>query len=230
VAVSRDGSTVLIGGPHDDGGLGAAWVFVRAGSSWAEQGPRLVGSGAVRLSNGGDAQGSSVALSGDGNTALIGAPYDDQVRGASWVFTRSSNEWTQQGAKLVGTDGTHRDPFFNGGQGASVALSDDGLTALIGDPNDSTDLGAVRVFVRSGSQWRQFGRKLVGSGTVRGHALIPEPGQGSAVALSGNGATALIGGANDDSNRGATWIFVRRPPGPCIDPDHDRDCDRPPPA
>ena len=45
-----------------------------------------------------------MALSADGNTALIGGPGDNSARvGAAWVFTRSGGVWTQQGAKLVGT-------------------------------------------------------------------------------------------------------------------------------
>ena len=43
-----------------------------------------------------------MALSADGNTALIGGPYDHNEVGAAWVFTRSGEEWTQQGAKLTG--------------------------------------------------------------------------------------------------------------------------------
>ena len=63
-----------------------------------QQGQKLVGTDAV----GGACQGGSVALSADGNTALIGGPCDDGCVGAAWVFTRSGSTWTQQ-AKLVGT-------------------------------------------------------------------------------------------------------------------------------
>ncbi len=64
-----------------------------------QEGAKLVGTGAA-----GDAkQGWSVALSGDGNTALVGGPGDNDDVGAVWVFTRSGTTWTQQGPKLVGT-------------------------------------------------------------------------------------------------------------------------------
>ena len=46
--------------------------------------------------------GLSVALSGDGNTALVGAPDDGGLAGAAWVFTRSRSTWSQEGSKLVG--------------------------------------------------------------------------------------------------------------------------------
>ena len=97
VALSADGNTALIGGPGDVTN-GAAWVFTRSGSTWTEQ-TKLVGTGAV----GNAQQGQSVALSADGNTAVVGGPNDNGGNGAAWVFTRSGTTWTQQGPKLVGT-------------------------------------------------------------------------------------------------------------------------------
>jgi hypothetical protein len=89
-------------------------------------------------------QGSSVALSGDGNTAIIGAGNDVE---AAWVFTRSNGVWTQQGNKLVGTGAVG-----NANQGAYVSVSADGNTALIGGPGDNFSVGAAWVFVQPGLQ------------------------------------------------------------------------------
>src|SRR5262249_61793040 len=71
VAVSADGSTVLVGGPFDgkDTEVGAVWVFTRSGGTWSQQGPKLTGTGVPAFG----AFGWSLALSGDGNTALVGA-------------------------------------------------------------------------------------------------------------------------------------------------------------
>ena len=99
VALSGDGDTALIGGPADDGGKGAAWVFTRSGSTWTQQGEKLTGTG----ESGEGRFGDSVALSGDGDTALIGGPHDNERQGAAWVFTRSGSTWSQQGEKLTGT-------------------------------------------------------------------------------------------------------------------------------
>src|SRR5438128_2694134 len=85
VALSADGNTALLGGPGDNGFLGAAWVFTRNGGVWTQQGSKLVGTGVI----GGafsTQQGFSVALSADGNTALVGGPGDHDGRGAAWVF------------------------------------------------------------------------------------------------------------------------------------------------
>src|SRR5207253_10527289 len=84
VALSADGSTALVGGLYDNNGVGAAWVFTRSGSTWTQQGKKLTGSGANGKSGGRDVGsrfGGSVALSADGNTALIGGDYDKGLLG-----------------------------------------------------------------------------------------------------------------------------------------------------
>ena len=43
VALSANGEYALIGGPSDNGKVGAAWVFLRSGTTWAQQGPKLTG-------------------------------------------------------------------------------------------------------------------------------------------------------------------------------------------
>ena len=193
VALSSDGNTALIGGPSDNSGAGAVWAFTRSGSSWTQQGEKLTSgeSGQVQF-------GSSVALSSDGNTALIGGIYAHDFAGAAWVFIRSGSAWTHQGAALTGS-GESGEGIF----GSSVAISADGNTALIGAPGDNGRIGAAWVFARSGSTWAQQGEKLIGSGESR-EALF-----GSGVALSSDGDTALIGGPTDNSNAGAAWVFTR---------------------
>jgi FG-GAP repeat len=159
-----------------------------------EQGPKLVGSGI----SGNPEQGNSVALSADGNTAIIGAPFDGGGVGAAWVFTRSAGVWSQQGVKLVGTG-----PVGNSQQGHSVGLSADGNAAIVGGWADNSNSGAAWIFTRSGGVWTQQGDKLVGSGASVG------PMQGGSVALSGDANTAIVGGPLDTSNNGAVWVYTR---------------------
>jgi hypothetical protein len=194
VSISFDGNTAIIGGPMDNGGIGAAWIFTRSGTTWTQQGGKLVGSGFV----GASLQGSSVAISADGNTAIIGGPGDNVNTGAAWVFTRSGGVWTQQGGKLVGTGA-----IGNAAQGQGVALSSDGNTAIVGGPGDSANAGAAWVFTRNAGTWTQQGPKILGAGAA-GSAL-----QGSSVSLSYDGNTAIIGGPGDNLNTGATWAFTR---------------------
>jgi len=144
-------------------------------AQFSQQGPKLVGTGAVGSAN----QGWSVGVSADGNTAIVGGPWDNVNggAGAAWVFTRSGGVWTQQGSKLVGTDG------IGALQGYSVALSGDGNTAIVGGPWDNDTAGAAWVFTRSNGVWTQPGSKLVGNDAVGGFV-----NQGRSVALSGTRA------------------------------------------
>ncbi len=194
VALSSDGNTALIGGRFDNGYFGAAWVFTRSGATWTQQGGKLTGSG----ESGGGQFGESVALSGDGNTALIGGAGDNTFDGAAWVFTRSGSTWTQQGGKLTGSGESGAGHF-----GQNVALSGDGNTALISGPYDNGGVGAAWAFTRSGSTLTQQGGKLTGSGESGAG------GFGESVALSGDGNTALIGGPYDNGGVGAAWAFTR---------------------
>jgi uncharacterized protein YjdB len=143
-------------------------------------------------------QGTSVSLSADGNTAIVGGPGDNSNIGAAWIYTRSGSKWTQQGSKLVGTDAIGESE-----QGCSVSLSADGNTAIVGGFGDNSNIGAAWVYTRSGSTWTQQGSKLVG--TDASYAL-----QGCSVSLSADGNTAIVGGANDNSQIGAVWIYSRR--------------------
>ncbi len=87
VALSGDGDTALIGGRYESKDAGAAWVFTRSGSTWTQQGGKLVGTGEI----GSPWFGYTVALSADGDTALIGGWLDNNWIGAAWVFTRSGS-------------------------------------------------------------------------------------------------------------------------------------------
>jgi hypothetical protein len=171
---------------------------------YVQQGPKLVGSPAAGSPN----FGKSVALSADGNTAIVGAPNDNAGIGGAWVFIRTAGVWTQQGGKLLGSGalgGPSPGAIKGASQGTSVALSDDGNTAIIGGDFDNApaagsddihSVGAAWVFTRTAGVWTQEGPKLVGSGAVGG------ANQGRSVALSGDGNTAVVGGSNDNKNRG----------------------------
>jgi hypothetical protein len=195
VALSADGNTAIVGGPDDTSNAGAAWVYTQSDGVWTQQGSKLFGGGAV----GAAYQGWSVALSADGNTAIVGGLDDSSEAGAAWVFTRSSGVWSAGGIKLpLGTGAVGAAE-----QGTSVALSADGNTAIVGGADDNAEVGAAWVFTRSGSAWTQQGPKLVGTG-YSGTSY-----QGYSVALSADGNTAIVGGYYDNSGAGAAWVFTR---------------------
>ncbi len=190
VALSGDGSTALIGGAAAPQTRGAAWVFTRSGSSWEQQGPPL-GGGSGHF-------GRSVALSGDGDTALVGSPGDGEGEGALWFFTRNGSTWLQDGAPAAAAeeDGA-------AGLGSSVALSADGTLALAGGSGDDEGLGAAWSFSRTPAGFAQQGPKLTGAGET-GAAEF-----GYSVALAGDGAEALIGAPASDRREGAAVSFAR---------------------
>jgi hypothetical protein len=141
VALSAKGNTAIVGGGGDDANTGAMWAYTRSGTIWTQQGSKLVGTGAVGEAR----QGFSVAVSGDGDTAIMGGPGDNSATGAAWVFARSSDNWAQQGNKVVGAGAAGK-----AAQGASVALSADGNTHILGGPYntvDGLDIGAAWIFV-----------------------------------------------------------------------------------
>jgi hypothetical protein len=195
--VALDGDIAVIGARHDDDkgvDSGSAYVFTRSGTAWSHQAKLTASDGAA-----GDEFGYSVAISGD--TAVIGAPRDDDKSddsGSAYVFTRSGSTWSQQ-AKLDATDGAAGDVF-----GISVAISGD--TVVIGaDLADEkgSNSGAAYVFSRSGNTWSQH-VKLTADDGAAGDLF------GIRVTLSGD--TAVIGAARDDDKgdeSGAAYVFIR---------------------
>src|SRR5262249_43064064 len=154
-------------GNLDNNGAGAAWIFTRSNGVWS-QAAKLFGIDAT----GNAQQGYSVALSADGNTAIVGGPADSSSVGAVWIFIRNGATWSQQGFKLVANLRATAD--FQGG---AVALSADGNTAIVGGYLFAFTDGAVWVFTRaSDGVWTQQARLLASA--EEGARL------GSAVAVS----------------------------------------------
>jgi len=179
VALSDDGGTLLVGSLdedcaatgvnppgcdsdwRDDLSMGAAYVFVRSGSSWSQQ-------AFLKSSNIGpnDTFGERLSLSGDGNVAVISASVEDGSAkgingkaddaaidaGAVYLFTRTGTTWSQQ-AYIKGANTEAFDQF-----GGSVSLDRSGRLLVVGaqgedsgkagNPADNSvaEAGAVYVF------------------------------------------------------------------------------------
>jgi len=204
VAVSGDGTTALVGavGDEDPNGedAGSAYVFDVSGGSWNQQAKLTADDGDSK-----DEFGNSVALSADGTTAVIGTHRDGDPNGdragSAYVFDSSGRSWSQQ-AKLVADDGDSKDRF-----GFSVAVSDDGTTALLGtiwdeDPNGDR-AGSAYVFDSSGGSWSQQAKLVADDGGIKDTF-------GVSVALSDDGNTALIGAPRtfDTNSRGQGSAYV----------------------
>jgi hypothetical protein len=176
----------------------------------------------------GDGFGDAVALSQDGTTLAVGAPYEDSAAtgidgnqasnaaidsGAVYVFVRSGATWIQQ-AYIKASNTAAGDRF-----GQAIALSADGntlaVTALLEDAV-ATDSGATYVFARSGTTWTQ-------KAYLKASNPDASDNFGYSVALSGDGATLAVGAFNESSSStgvngaqgdnstakaGAVYVFV----------------------
>jgi hypothetical protein len=208
VVLSADGNTAIVGSREEGKGEGGSvYVYTRSGSTWTEQAKLTPSPGSREFGF-----GESVALSADGNTALIGDGFGEEEYGAAWVFTRSGSTWTQQTYEPLVGHTIEGEEQGRGRFGTSVALSANGEIALIGGPRGQpeTQQGAAWVFKRSGSNWVQQGKMLKGAGEVSaGGSSATEAGFGHSVALSASGDTALVGAWRDDGAVGAVWVFER---------------------
>ena len=194
-SVAVSGGTAVIGAYRHNGLAGAAYVFVRSGTTWTQQAKLVPDDNA-----GGNRFGYSVVLSGD--IAVIGASWGDSEAtdntGAAYEFVRAGTNWAQQ-AKLVPDDGVFGDTF-----GDSVSLSGD--TIVIGNSEDDdfgTSSGSAYVFNRSGMNWTQQAKLLADDAAAFDFF-------GSSVAISGD--RAVIGARWNDgqgSSSGAAYEFVR---------------------
>ncbi|HSW18786.1 MAG TPA: integrin [Ramlibacter sp.] len=257
VALSGDGRTLVVGAPYDNHGAagvtsdptadlgpeslntaGAVVVFARTGvtGSWRQQ-------AVIKPLNPGEqaAFGSSVAVSADGNTVAVGAPYENTSAsgvtqgaagpvntlamrsGAAYVFTRSGETWAEQA--YVKADTAVAENNF----AISVALSGDGNTLAVGSPGDDRIVdegGAVFLFARALGAWSQSA--VLASSNPEQYDRF-----GDVVALSADGATLAAtatresGGAtaplagsvdetlanNSATESGAVYVFARSAPG-----------------
>jgi hypothetical protein len=232
VSLSYDGNTLAVAAQGEDsaapginldevnndaGGAGAAYVFTRDGEDWSQQ-------AYVKASNaeGNDLFGSSIAISDDGNTLVVGAldedggqpgvngdPSDNSGRGsgAAYVFVRNGSVWSEEGY-IKGLNTAAADAFA-----AAVSLSADGNTLAVGAPDENntstganaeaghrvgfdprTDYsnGSAYVFARQNGRWEQ-------QAYIKPSHLGQFDQFGTRVALSGDGNILAVGVPLEDS-------------------------------
>ena len=240
-SVSVSGDTVVVGAYGEDSSTtgvnstpdesasssGAAYVFVRSGTTWSQQ-------AYLKASNTGasDQFGWSVAVSGD--TVVVGAILEDSSTtgvnstpdeiaadsGAAYVFTRSGTVWSQQAYLKAGNAGAG-DRF-----GWSVAVSgdtvvvgayreDSSTTGVNSTPDEiAADSGAAYVFMRSGTVWSQqayLKAGNTGAGDQFGYSVAIS---GDTVVVGANGEDSSTTGVNSTPNEsasasGAAYVFMR---------------------
>ena len=193
---------------------GAAYVFVRNGTTWSQQ-------AYLKASNtdAGDLFGISVAISGD--TVVVGAPFeasnatgvngnqDDnnaQQAGAAYVFVRNGTTWSsaslsesfQHRSWLTSSASRWRCRATPWSSGHVTKASD--ATGVNGDQTDNSacQAGAAYVFVRSGTTWSQQAYLKASNTVAKSSCGMVNAQFGSSVAISGE--TVVVGALAEDSN------------------------------
>jgi len=220
-AIAIDGDTIVVGAPAEDSNqtsvtngttasanndaaaAGAAYVFRRTGTAWAQE-AYLKGSGIGAGAN----FGYAVAISGD--TIVVGAHGEASSAGATYVFKRSGTTWAQE-QRLTAPNGEGGDDF-----GISVAIGGDTVVVgAIGESSNQTAVtngttasadnsaasaGAAYVFKRSGTTWTQEAY-LKAANAEAGDTF------GRSVAI---GTDSIVVGADGEAGtQGAAYVFIR---------------------
>lgn len=179
--------------------------------------------------------GTVVQISADGNTLAVGAPGESSKAagvngqqtdesasrsGAVYVFARENGKWAQQ-AYLKASNAQQNDRF-----GASISLSADGSSLVVGAPNESSGFrddqldnsaeksGAAYVFSRSNETWKQraYLKSPRANAGLRFGATVSISGDGKTVAATAPCQTSTTAPMECEAmtsrfNPGAVYVF-----------------------
>ena len=188
VAMSGDGRTLVATAPGAAGAgvsdQGAAYVFTDRAGTWTQI-AELTVPGTMEL-------GTSVAISANGSTIVVGSAFSNNDNGEAFVYTKSGSTY-RQAQKLTARKPkpgpTPPPPAFFG---FTTALSSSGSTIAFGEPN----VGVTDVFTKpaGASAWTQTAQL---------------PGGGDSVAVSSNGTIVAAGQAGINNLNGAVFVFTK---------------------
>jgi hypothetical protein len=205
VALSADGTTALVGAP---GGSGAAYIFhVSDAGSWSSSATPT-----ATLTNGsakGQDFGLAVALSADGTTAFVSAPgavVGGKAIGAIYVFHVSAEDaWVTSSTPAATLSSADKHQVG----GSPIAVSTDGATLVAGAPFRTKDYAGGGYIFHASSEgaWGSSSTSVatLTNATQDVNAVFVG---GLAVAISGDGTTALLADFLDPSGSGAYLYHV----------------------
>lgn len=223
-SVAISGDTMVVGAPSEnsrargvDGDqtdsstqrAGAAYVFVRSGTTWRQQ-------AYLKASNTKAGQGFGAAVAVFGDTIVVGAPgersnatgvngnQDDESlvsSGAVYVFVRNAGRWTQQ-AYLKASNNRRVSPITGFNFGSSLTM--EGNTVVVGASLEDSppSQGAAYVFVGNGGAWTE--QAILKPSNPR---QVTAFSSAKSVGISGN--TVIMGHVGDNGSDGAAYVFVR---------------------
>ena len=211
-SVSVSGDAVIVGAPWaGSSGLerpGAAYVYVREGTSWVEQTKLIARDEWINAYF-----GESVSISG--NTLVVGAggAVDEawgNTYGAAYVYERKDASWVEQ-AKLTASDKANRNFSALGSVNFGESVSVSGRRVVVGartsDPDGLNQAGAAYVFARSGTSWFEQAKLTATDKSGSDHF-------GTSVSISGGTVIAGASGDKVDVERlsheraGAAYVFT----------------------
>ena len=211
VTLSEDGNTLVVGSSEVDGGYvreGEAYVYSRPGGIGTNWSLTATISNPVPQQNG--RFGSGVDISADGNTVAISATGNTNVggeKGQVYIFNNSGGTWSQT---YMATGGAYS-------LSADIALSGDGSTLVVCDPNYYQYRGRAWVHTLDGGTWSEFDILLGKSNyNYMGRAVdISHDGSVIAIANSGSVSGAQRSGSFLIFTKDLTeYNFTTEHPGP----------------
>ena len=204
ISVAVDGGTIVVGARGDDSDTGAAYVFTKPGTGWADSNTAAK----LTASDGATDDEFGISVAVDGDNIVVGARGDESDTGAAYVFTKGSGGWSET-AKLTASDGAANDEF-----GYSVAV--DGNTIVVGahlDDDNAGQSGSAYVFIKptSDSAW------ATATEAIKLTASDGEANDEFGISVAVDGNTIVVGArGNDDgptgagsSGTGAAYVFTR---------------------
>ena len=244
VSLSSDGNTAIVGAPDTTIGgntyQGAAFIFTRSNGAWAKSAELTAPSTGSEAGAASDDFGNSVALSADGTTAIVGAPYKllGTIRpGAVFVFKLGGGVWSQSAFLTNNVNGQTYGAFVavSGNAGFVLVGATISANAYIYGPTATSQLGlqanftgpsGVSNFGETGALSTEGSVALIGqsgsfsvytrSGTTwtlqQSLSATPyfQPAFGSAVSLNGAGNIAVVGSSSENSDQGAAYVYANQ--------------------
>ncbi len=205
IAISEDGGTIAVGALYEAGlgvdWTGAAYIFVPSETQWVEYATLVADDAEAH-----DRFGTSIALSSNGDTIVVGAPREDtggDSAGAVYVFESYDQsgveEWGQT-AKLQSQSASPNALF-----GSTVSISGNGNIIVVGAPTDSVvsaNAGSASLFTRSDLSYVEEWTETI----IVSDSISAGDNFGTSVAVSSDGENVIVG-APVDATTGAAYVF-----------------------
>ena len=209
VSINDDGSRVIVGSNsrivRGIPNVGSAYIFLRSGTSWAQEAILEPSSEDDNLTA---YMGASVDIDSSGTRVVVGSPLYNESRGAITIFLRSGTSWTQE-VFLNNSININNITYVAGQYGHDVSINGLGDIVVASIPyygGAGVRYGAIFVHTRSGVSWDT--KDII----KRRESVTIEDRFGFSIDISSNGGVVSVGAPYVDysgiTNGGAVYLFV----------------------